>query len=150
MACLRARLQQAREINQGIKLLHFPLLSYPPLPIPTHPPIPLPRPPPPSPSLPTSAAAAGVALSADGSRRIAFPGRLQVHRGVPGTGGRLRDAAARLTGCWIGGCRSGLHVFPNVDRLEMASSYTPSIFCFQRNSMVGKQKGESERDPDGM
>lgn len=32
----------------------------------------------------------------------------------------------------------------------MASSYTPSIFCFQRNSMVEKQKGESERDPDGM
>lgn len=106
-------------------------------------PLPLPRPPPPGLATSAAAAAAGVALPAAGGRRIAFPGRLQARRGVPGAGGRLGDAAARLAGCGIGGCRSGLHVFPTVDRLEMASSSTPSIFCFQRDSMVGKQKGET-------
>lgn len=64
-------------------------------------------PPPPQPlSQPPTSAGAGIALSAHRRGRLALAGGFLVQRGLPGAGGRVRAAAARLAGGGVGGCRS--------------------------------------------
>lgn len=64
-------------------------------------------PPPPQPlSQPPTSAGAGIALSAHRGGRLALAGGFLVQRGLPGAGGRVRAAAARLAGGGVGGCRS--------------------------------------------
>lgn len=77
-------------------------------PAPGRPPLRAPAPAAPSSPLsqPPTSAGAGIALSAHRGGRLALAGGILVQRGLPGAGGRVRAAAARLAGGGVGGCWS--------------------------------------------